>query len=262
MVTGAISNTAYCISCHRRYLYIFCVCTSLALCCSIFQVHSAPVVEAPLIKEHPDQPTITSSFEFLPQEEAPKKETHSESVSPMQTDSSQISKFTFGLKKSTTSVTPSARAPVTKKSRMDIIFSSEADEIEEKPKKKLVPIDYSDEEDSRGRGVASNGTIKLGKRKMSSSTSESFGSQAQVDGKTTSNSVKIDTSAHESALGIVRNVSSETKPPSDKKFTADERKKMVQSLVNSIPSSKLEVFQYTLRWEQMDAVSLFVCLFV
>ena len=181
----------------------------------------------------------------------------------MQTDSPQTSKLTFGLKKSSKSINPTSRAPAKKKSRLEAIFSSEADEIEEKPKKKLVPIDYSDEEDSRGRGMASNGAIRLGKRKMSSNTSESFGALAQVEGEKTErgNSVKIDTSAHESALGIVRNVLSETKLPSDKKFTADERKKMVQSLVNSIPSSKQEVFQYTLRWEQMDAVS-FVCLFV
>ena len=129
----------------------------------------------------------------------------SEDSQSIQAGSPQVSKFTIGMKK-----TPSAPAnpPPTQKARLESVFSAEADEIEEKPKKKLVPIDYSDEEDGARNG---NGD----------------------------------------ALAL--------RPIHDRKISAEERKKMVQNLVNSIPSAKEEVFKYVLRWEQMDSVSIICC---
>ncbi len=126
--------------------------------------------------------------------------------SPVQrAESPQVSKFTMGLKKSSTNP-PSNPSPVqqtNKTDKMEDIFSAETDEVELKPKKKLVPIDYSDD-DEEGR----NGENQYSK---------------------------------------------------ERRISSDERKKMAQSLVNSIPSAKEAVFKYTLRWEQMDAVSSALC---
>ena len=121
--------------------------------------------------------------------------------------SQQVSKFTIGLKKVQSA--PANNTPPTHKAKLESVFSAEADEVEEKPKKKLVPIDYSDEEDGARNG---------------------------------------------DTLGL--------KPIQDRKVSAEERKKMVQNLVNSIPSAKEEVFKYILRWEQMDSVSVCVCVCV
>lgn len=107
-----------------------------------------------------------------------------------------VSKFTIGLKKSST---PSQSQSQTGTKKMEYVFSAETDEVEQKPKKKLVPIDYSDEEDG-----GKNGDNPYSK---------------------------------------------------ERRISSEDRKKMVQELVNSIPSAKEEVFKYTLRWEQMDAVS-------
>lgn len=171
-------------------------------------------MKSPLIKEHLTESTDTTPFEFLPsREEAIKKEikeAHSDEASPAQQDSPLTSKLAFGLKMASKSFTSTSLASGgKKKSKLDTVFSSEADEVEQKPKRRIVPIDYSDEEDSR-----ENGSLRL-------------------DG---SSSVR-----------------------GSKKLTVDERKKMVHNLVNSIPSSKEEVFQYILRWEQLDAVSVSGC---
>ena len=44
----------------------------------------------------------------------------------------------------------------------------------------------------------------------------------------------------------------------DRKLTPEERKRVVQQLINNIPKSKEEVFKYKLKWNQIDNVCLIV----
>lgn len=46
--------------------------------------------------------------------------------------------------------------------------------------------------------------------------------------------------------------------PHEGKMTAENRKKLVQSLVNSIPSRREELFNWDLRWNYIDKVHLYI----
>ncbi len=130
---------------------------------------------------------ISASFK----EEAVK----SEDSPAQQAGSPQVSKFSIGIKKpSNPPPPPLSNPPPSQTTKLEAVFSAETDEVEEKPKKMLVPIDYSDDEENAPYAK-------------------------------------------------------------DRKLSTEDKKKMVQNLVNSIPSLKEEVFKYTLRWEQMDSVS-------
>lgn len=191
--------------------------------CMLLQVQSAPAVQAPEIKDHPKEKSIGDGITIEPvsrdREEALKRE---ESGSPGSRDSPVTSsKLTFGYKKSTSSTTSSgptsssSLAPSAKKSKLQSIFSGVEDEAEEKPKKILVPIEYSDEESEQVSERKRKGSIVGG-------VGSSFRGGSELDG--------------------------------DKKLTAEDRKRLTQDLVNSIPTSKEEVFQYQLKWEQIDKV--------
>lgn len=167
------------------------------------------------MKAHPKERTsstdgimITKAAENLRQEEE----------SPASRDSPQAPKLTFGLTKKTSGGRSGAAAS---KPKLESIFSTEDEEMELKPKKKLVPIDYSDEED--------HGVTEQGKKRDCGKKGEG---ESDV-------SVKL-------AL---------LKPAdSGKKLSSEERKKLVQTLVNNIPTSKEEVFKYDLKWDQIDQV--------
>ena len=147
--------------------------------------------------------------------------------SPASRDSPQAPKLTFGLTKKTTSGRSGTPATATTKSKLESIFSTEDEEMELKPKKKLVPIDYSDEEQEQGTTNNDHGRKREGGGKM-----EREGGESDV-------SIKL-------AL---------LKPAdSGKKLSSEERKKLVQTLVNNIPTSKEEVFKYELKWDQIDQV--------
>ena len=50
--------------------------------------------------------------------------------------------------------------------------------------------------------------------------------------------------------------------PSEEKMGSEDRKKLVQSLVNSIPSKREELFNWELKWNYIDKVRevvAFVC---
>lgn len=47
--------------------------------------------------------------------------------------------------------------------------------------------------------------------------------------------------------------------PHEGKMTAENRKKLVQSLVNSIPSRREELFNWDLKWNYIDKVCVCVC---
>ena len=143
--------------------------------------------------------------------------------SPASRDSPQPAKLAFGLKKTTSSA--SGSGPPAKKSKLESIFSTEDEEIEHKPKKKLVPIDYSDDDDQ---------STAAGDR-------EGRGSQSKL-GKEGDSDVSV-------KLALLK--------PADsgKKLSSEERKKLVQTLVNNIPTSKEEVFKYEIKWDQIDQVS-------
>ena len=50
--------------------------------------------------------------------------------------------------------------------------------------------------------------------------------------------------------------------PSEEKMGSEDRKKLVQSLVNSIPSKREELFNWELKWNYIDKVREVVCLCV
>ena len=162
-------------------------------------------MQPPEIKDHPQEKTVGDgisirSFEPLRPEEVVRKREEGEKAESPQTGM----KLTFGLKKSSSSGSGTAALPPAKKAKLDKVFNPMEDERERKIKKKLVPIDYSEEEEQA----------------------------VDVDGRRGS------TSAEEHKVG------------------SEERKKMIQNLVNSIPTSKEDVFAYDLKWEAIDKVQV------
>ena len=150
--------------------------------------------------------------------------------SPASRDSPQAPKLTFGLTKKSTGGRSGTPAGATTKSKLESIFSTEDEEMELKPKKKLVPIDYSDEEQEHGTNNDHN-RKKEGRGKRERER-EGGGGESDVSMK----------------LALLK--------PADsgKKLSSEERKKLVQTLVNNIPTSKEEVFKYELKWDQIDQV--------
>jgi hypothetical protein len=170
-----------------------------------------------------------------------KQEHSSEGNSPATYNSPTQAKLAFGLKKSSAPSNPAqttlSTGP-TKSTKLEKVFVMEEEEIENKPKKKLVPIDYSDEEgeeeesDSRKRRHRSSGRSSSSRRHHNSGSSD------------------VGIVARGSGDGIL----SLEDVPKDRKLTSEERKKMTQTLVNSIPTAKEEVFQYQLKWDMIDKV--------
>lgn len=185
------------------------------------QVQSAPVVMAPEIKDHPKEKSVGDgitirTFEPLrPEEVVGREEEDGEGEDTPSSGSPQTApKLAFGLMKKSSSSGGNPSLPPPKKAKLEHVFSTEEDEAEWKPKKKLIPIEYSEEEQQ-----AVGRTNKT----------------AQVPSKSQRGSAK--------------------QPHEDRKITTEERKKMIQNLVNSIPTTKDEVFAYELKWEQIDKVS-------
>ncbi len=195
-------------------------------------------------------------------------------------------KLAFGMKKTvaaTTTVSTNSNQsslPTQAKSKLDTVFTMEDNDIEQKPKKKLVPIEYSDDEEeahghstevkggSGGGGKSGGG----GSPKLSSSGSRqsrrSSGrmSRGNRDEKRDERGGGGDKgSSGGGEVGIVMRGRSRSttligaeEGVRDKKLMPEERKKMVQQLVNNIPTAKDEVFRYDLKWDQIDKVK-FVC---
>lgn len=149
--------------------------------------------------------------------------------SPASRDSPQPAKLAFGLMKKMSSSGSGGSAA--KNSKLESIFSTEEEEMDLKPKKKLVPINYSDEEDQSGN---------IGEE-QAKKTAQSRHGKAAEKGESGDVSMKL-------AL---------LKPAdSGKKLSSEDRKKLVQSLVNNIPTLKEEVFKYEIKWEQIDQVKM------
>lgn len=212
----------------------------------MFQVHSAPSVNLP---EHRQDstgfvPVVVDTPSTRLREEELRQE-HSEVSSPASYSSPTMQpKLAFGLKKTPASNTTPSSLPVQTNSKLDSVFTTEEDEVEKKPKKKLVPIEYSDEEKE-----ASSGSSPVHDRERKRSRRSS--------GKSSSGR----SSNHSSDLGtVVRGIASLSEgfleDGKERKLTTEERKKMVQTLVNNIPTVKEEVFQYQLKWDQIDKVHL------
>lgn len=169
------------------------------------------------------------------------KQEHSEGNSPAAAcNSPNQAKLAFGLKK-TPAPNPTQATLSTgqsKSSKLEKIFASEEEDVETKPKKKLVPIEYSDEE----------GEEEGDSRKKRSHRSSGRSSSSRRHHSSGSNDVGI--VSRGSGDGILLE-----EVPKDRKLTSEERKKMTQTLVNSIPTTKEEVFHYQLKWDQIDKVS-------
>ena len=186
--------------------------------CVFYSLQSAPAVRAPEMKGHPKERSIGDGILIAKAESL-----RQDGESPASRDSPQAPKLTFGLTKKTAGgQSKSSATPTTKKSRLESIFSTEDEDIELKPKKKLVPIDYSDEEDQGGTTNNDHSRKRDGGREGESDVSMKLALLKPAD--------------------------------SGKKLSSEERKKLVQSLVNNIPTSKDEVFKYELKWDQIDQV--------
>ena len=210
------------------------------------QVHSAPSVSAP------DKFHAVTSSSLLLRGEPPTGGGDDQSPASYDSPTTQT-KLTFGLKKS--SNTPSGQnqsmlaSSQSKSSKLERVFSTADDEeIESKPKKKLVPIEYSDEEEEEPHFRRSRSRSRSPERKRS----------RRYSGRESSRR----SSGHRSGggdVGLVQRGSSlssgdglSLEEMKDRKLSNDERKKLIQSLVNNIPTSKEEVFQYQLKWDQID----------
>lgn len=183
----------------------------------------APAVKAPEMKGHPKEKSFGDGI-MIPKADNLRQGEES----PASRDSPQTAKLAFGLKKTTSGA--SGNIPPAKKSKLESIFSTEDEEVELKPKKKLVPIDYSDEDD---QSTATAGGVVGGKAVQSK-----HGKGGDKEGE---NDVSM-------KLALLK--------PADsgKKLSNEERKKLVQTLVNNIPTSKEEVFKYEMKWDQIDQV--------
>eukprot|EP00731_Ephydatia_muelleri_P028042 Em0019g915a len=155
-----------------------------------FQIQSAPSVNTPELKESPHDPTdiefsTSKSFEPLSLDEI-KKEADGSTSSPHSGP-----KFAFGFGRKSSLVSSSSCVASEKKAKLETVFNPDEDEgLGSKPKIKLVPIEYTEEEQ-------------------------------QAVGRTN-------------------------------KIPKEEKNKMVQNLVNSIPTAKEELFAYELKWETID----------
>ena len=259
--------------------------------CYVVQVQSALSVDVP---EKPAQPAgfqpmamtevTDNTIHRTPQEEEFKKKLkeelkkeQSEESSTSATNSASQPKLAFGLKKQSIATTNSNQS-----SKLDGIFASE-DNIEEKPKKKLVLIEYSndkmpvqnlsrdgkgyeerrrehdrDEMDDR-RGSDSSMSPKSSRRSCHSSSSRSGGRRDERGG--------CDKAGNEVGLmvqgrgGVGDGIMME-EGMKDRKLTPEEHSWVVQQLTNNIPTSKEEVFKYELKWNQIDNVCLCVVVVV
>lgn len=191
------------------------------------------------------------------------KQEGSEDTSPASYNSPTQPKLAFGLKKSTPNSNSSgaalaAQGPPAKPSKLGRVFTSEEDEVEKKPKKKLVPIEYSDEEGEEPTNIsASSRRSPAGGRKRSRHHSSSSGKGSSSSRRRSSGNRDVGIVMRGSSLSSGDGMMEDMK---DRKLTADERKKMVQTLVNNIPTSKEEVFEYQLKWDQIDKVCVCVCM--
>lgn len=159
---------------------------------------------------------------------------------------SPTQKLAFGMKKGTgvtnssQATTPAAGQAISTK--LEKIFADEDEEVESKPKKKLVPIEYSDEEGEQedhpdsGRKRSRRSSGRSSSRRHHGSSSSEVGMVMRGSSSLSSGDVFM--------LEEVK----------DRKLTSEERKKMTQTLVNNIPTSKEEVFRYQLKWDQIDKV--------
>ena len=202
---------------------------------SHMQVHSAPSVNAP-DKFHP----VTSDHAHVGRDVG-----EDESPASYNSPTTQT-KLAFGLKKSSNSTggqSQSMLASQSKSSKLEKVFSATDDEeVDAKPKKKLVPIEYSDEE---------------GEEELSSRRSPERKRSRRSSGRESSRRSSGHRSGGSGDVGLVARGSGDMlslEEVKDRKLTNEERKKLIQSLVNNIPTSKEEVFQYQLKWDQIDKV--------
>ena len=190
----------------------------------LYVIQSAPAVQAPEFKGHPKERSFGDGI-MIAKTESLKQQ---DGESPASRESPTPAKLAFGLLKKGSSGSSGSKS--SKKSKLESIFSTEEDDVELKPKKKLVPIDYSDEEEASATSSDGRG------RKSKHGRGEKEG-DSDVAMK----------------LALLK--------PADsgKKLTSEERKKLVQTLVNNIPTSKDEVFKYEIKWEQIDQVRYHAC---
>lgn len=201
----------------------------------------------------------------------------SEGSSPAPLNSPSQTKLVFGMKK-TAVVTNSSNQ--SSKSKLDIVFSTEDNDVERKPKKKLVPIEYSDDEgpvdngdrrvdagggrggDKGGGGDGERGGGSFGRspkssgsrRSRRSSGRMSRGSRDERGGDKGSNGGGEVGIVMRGRGGLGDGIVGVEEGVKDRKLTPEERKKVVQQLVNNIPTAKEEVFKYDLKWDQIDKV--------
>ncbi len=148
------------------------------------------------------------------------------------------------MKKATTpNQSLQSNVPAQEKSKLDNIFPAEDDDLEQKPKKKLVPIDYSDEEEEEegiGNGHSPESSKKHSRRSSGKGRSGKGSGNIGIVMRGASLSICGDDMTGEDGR--------------ERKLSTEDRKKLVQSLVNNIPTAKEEVFQYQLKWDQIDKV--------
>ncbi len=211
----------------------------------IVQVHSAPSVNAP-DKFH----AVTSDHTSLHGGRGDNNTGSDQSPTSYNSPTTQT-KLAFGLKKASNSSGGQNQPMLASqgKSKLERVFSAVDDEeVETKPKKKLVPIEYSDEEEEEERNSRRSPRSPERKRSRRSSGRESSRRSSGHHG----GGGDVGLVARGSSLSSGDGLSLED--VKDRKLSGEDRKKLIQSLVNNIPTSKEEVFKYQLKWDQIDKV--------
>ena len=204
--------------------------------------------------QHEDTMVESPPSSFHPCHEEELKLTQSEGQPPVSLESPSQTKLAFGMKKMTVVSTNSHQSSVVAqtKSKVESVFAIEDNDVEQQPKKKLVPIEYSDDEEEGTAGRRSgeaSGSWRPSGRAGRNSRDERSG--ARKDGKSGGEVGIVAYERNESGdVGVL----GAEEGARNRKLPHEERKKLVQQLVGSIPTVKEEVFQYDLKWHQIDRV--------
>lgn len=170
------------------------------------QVQSAPAVEPPELKDHPNDRSVGDGITIRPRDHSDQDEGGRESSGEdVAADSPRAGvKMSFGMRKGS-----SATGGSMGKRTLENVLGTDEEGDSEAPRKKLASIQQIEREQRDERKALEREVARTAQKMRAEER---------------------------------------------KKITPDERKKMIQNLVSSIPTTKEELFEYVLKWDAIDQV--------
>ena len=178
------------------------------------QVQSAPAVEPPELKDHPNETSIDDGITIPPLDpinSASGERSSDGSDRASESPQGASVKMTFGVRKGGT---PRGSGGSLGKRGIGNVLGGDEDGNAEAPKRKLASIQQIERE-QRDEKTALEKEVARATFKM--------------------------------------------RAEERKKISPEERKKLIQNLVSSIPTTKEELFEYQLKWDAIDQVGGSVC---